>query len=104
MISRSSNRTNLGRSFGVHRALDTVGAMLGPLAAFVLLAQRSGAYNSIFLISSIALIGVGILLLFVENRRIAPPDAGAEPRPDVTLRMALGLFKAARFRAPLSRD
>jgi MFS family permease len=100
MISLSSDSSNLGRSFGVHRALDTVGAMLGPLAAFVLLAQLPGAYNSIFLISfSIALIGVGILVLFVENRRTAPaPDEDAEPRPHVTLRMALGLFKVARFR------
>ena len=59
MISLSSDRAGLGRSFGVHRALDTVGAMLGPLAAFVLLAQLPGAYDSIFLISfSIALIGL----------------------------------------------
>ena len=39
LISLDSERAGLGRSFGVHRALDTVGAMLGPLAAFVLLAQ-----------------------------------------------------------------
>lgn len=102
LISLSSDRAGLGRSFGVHRALDTVGAMLGPLAAFVLLAQLPGQYNTVFLVSfSIALIGLGILLLFVENRRTresvadAPP---AEPKPHVTLRMALGLLKVTRFR------
>ena len=42
LISLDSERAGLGRSFGVHRALDTVGAMLGPLAAFVLLAQLPG--------------------------------------------------------------
>jgi MFS family permease len=101
MISLSSERANLGRSFGVHRALDTVGAMLGPLAAFVLLAQLPGAYNSIFLISfSIALIGLGILIAFVDNQRSAPAEdeVQAPPRPHVTLRMALGLFKVTRFR------
>jgi MFS family permease len=102
MISLSSDRTSLGRSFGVHRALDTVGAMLGPLAAFVLLAQLPGAYDSIFLISfSIALIGLGILLAFVDNRHTASAEdepEEAEPKPKVTLRMALGLFRIARFR------
>jgi hypothetical protein len=39
LISLSSDRAPLGRSVGVHRALDTAGALLGPLAAFVLLAR-----------------------------------------------------------------
>jgi MFS family permease len=101
MISLSSDGANLGRSFGVHRALDTVGAMLGPLAAFVLLAQLPGAYDSIFLIAfSIALIGLGILLAFVDNRHTATADdeQPAEPKEKVTFRMALGLFRVARFR------
>jgi MFS family permease len=102
LISLSSDRAGLGRSFGVHRALDTVGAMLGPLAAFVLLAQLPGQYNTVFLVSfSIALIGLGILVLFVENRRTserAPEAEAAEPKPPVSLRMALGLFRDARFR------
>jgi predicted MFS family arabinose efflux permease len=105
LISLSSNNANLGRSFGVHRALDTVGAMLGPLAAFVLLAQLPGQYNTVFLVSfSIALVGLGILVLFVENRRTSEkaPEAdaaeAAEPKPPVSLRMALGLFRDARFR------
>ena len=101
LISLDSERAGLGRSFGVHRALDTVGAMLGPLAAFVLLAQLPGQYNTVFLVSfSIALIGLGILVLFVENRRDREPaaDEPAAPKEHVTLRSALGLFRIARFR------
>ena len=104
LISLDSERAGLGRSFGVHRALDTVGAMLGPLAAFVLLAQLPGQYNTVFLVSfSIALIGLGILLLFVENRRNREPapaelDAPAAPKEHVTLRSAMGLFRITRFR------
>ena len=101
LISLDSERAGLGRSFGVHRALDTVGAMLGPLAAFVLLAQLPGQYNTVFLVSfSIALIGLGILILFVENRRGREPEAGepATPKEHVTLRSALGLFRITRFR------
>ena len=104
LISLDSERAGLGRSFGVHRALDTVGAMLGPLAAFVLLAQLPGQYNTVFLVSfSIALIGLGILGLFVENRRNRETDAVADepaaPKEHVTFRAALGLFRITRFRA-----
>ena len=82
LISLDSERASLGRSFGVHRALDTVGAMLGPLVAFVLLAQLPGQYNTVFLVSfSIALIGLGILVLFVENRRNREPVAATPRRP-----------------------
>jgi MFS family permease len=103
LISLDSERAGLGRSFGVHRALDTVGAMLGPLAAFVLLAQLPGQYNTVFLVSfSIALIGLGILVLFVENRRNRQSDAVADepaaPKEHVTFRAALGLFRITRFR------
>ena len=103
LISLDSERAGLGRSFGVHRALDTVGAMLGPLAAFVLLAQLPGQYNTVFLVSfSIALIGLGILVLFVENRRNRETDAAADepaaPKEHVTFRAALGLFRITRFR------
>ncbi len=38
MISLSSTTENLAVSFSVHRALDTFGAMLGPLVAFAILA------------------------------------------------------------------
>jgi len=104
LISLDSERAGLGRSFGVHRALDTVGAMLGPLAAFVLLAQLPGQYNTVFLVSfSIALIGLGILVLFVENRRNRETDAVADepaaPKEHVTFRAALSLFRITRFRA-----
>src|SRR4051812_29428007 len=45
LISLSSTKAALGLSFGVHRALDTVGALLGPLAAFILLAQIPNGFN-----------------------------------------------------------
>src|SRR6187402_3559761 len=38
LIAASSDPKTLGRAFGVHRMLDTVGAAIGPLVAFALLA------------------------------------------------------------------
>ena len=40
LISLSSEPGTLGRSFGVHRALDTVGAFLGPLVAMAVGSTR----------------------------------------------------------------
>ena len=37
LISQRSERSQLATAFGVHRALDAVGAMLGPVVAFLLL-------------------------------------------------------------------
>jgi hypothetical protein len=67
MISLSTPEHQLGAAFGVHRALDTTGAMIGPLLAFGLLAVSPLAFDSIFLVSfCIALVGVAILVLFVQ--------------------------------------
>jgi MFS family permease len=89
MISLSSPQDELGTAFGVHRAMDTCGAMLGPLLGFALLALTPNEYHGIFLISfCFALIGVAILLLLVEEpARDAEPaaepagEAGATPEP-----------------------
>jgi len=76
LISLSSRTEDLGAAFGVHRALDTAGAMIGPLIAFGLLAIAPGAYDAVFVVSlCAALIGIGVLTLFVHN----PPIASAAP-------------------------
>ncbi len=68
LISLSSERENLGASFGVHRALDTIGALLGPILAFALLWFTPNAYDSVFVVSfCVALLGLGVLFFFVQN-------------------------------------
>jgi MFS family permease len=100
MISLSTPRSDLGAAFGVHRALDTTGAMLGPLIAFGLLAISPLAFDSVFLVSfTMAIVGLGILVLLVHPRR-AGEDA-AEPPPPTRLRGAFALVRIARFRALL---
>ena len=96
LISLSSEPERRAEAFGVHRALDTAGALLGPVVAFVLLGLVPGAYDSIFVTSfCIALLGVAVLALFVRNRR-PEPRAGA-PRP--SWRSAAGLLRVRRFRS-----
>jgi MFS family permease len=103
LISLSTSRATLGTAFGVHRALDTAGAMLGPLAAFTILAVAPRAFDAVFVVSfCVALIGVSLLFLFVENRspRADAPDPPAEEigtKDKVALRDALGLLRIRRF-------
>jgi MFS family permease len=76
LISFNTPKEDLGTAFGVHRALDTAGAMIGPLLAFGLLTIAPGAYDAVFVISlCAALIGLGFLTLFVQN----PPEAAMGP-------------------------
>jgi MFS family permease len=97
LISLSSPREGLGTAFGVHRALDTAGAMLGPLVAFGLLALVPGAFDAVFVVSfCAALVGLGLLALFVESRPVVDDVATAPPR--VWVKAAAGLLGAPRFR------
>ncbi|MDT5036893.1 MAG: hypothetical protein QOE03_2078 [Micromonosporaceae bacterium] len=77
LIAAASEPGMLGRSFGVHRALDTAGAVAGPLLAFALLAAVPGSYDSIFVASfAFAVVGVAVLVLFVPNRRTSIATGG----------------------------
>ncbi|MFE9533873.1 MFS transporter [Streptomyces sp. NPDC006691] len=69
LISLASAPESRGRAFGVHRAMDTAGAMLGPLTAFLILRQAADGYDAVFTVSfCVAALGVLVLLLFVPSR------------------------------------
>lgn len=105
LISLSSTPQTRGRAFGVHRAMDTTGALLGPLVAFLILRATVDGYDAVFMVSfCVAVVGVLVLVLFVPGgartkaagtaRKETPGKAGeageAAPRP--TLRAALALL------------
>ena len=87
LIAASSAPAFLGRSFGVHRALDTTGAMLGPLLAFAALWAVPDDYRLVFVISlAAAVIGVALLALLVPDLRPARESvAEASSRPGAEL-------------------
>ena len=51
LIADSVEPRYLGRAFGFHRGLDTLGAAIGPLVAFALLSAQPGAFRRVFLLS-----------------------------------------------------
>ncbi|QMU74092.1 MFS transporter [Streptacidiphilus sp. P02-A3a] len=111
LISLSSEPEHRGRAFGVHRAMDTAGAALGPITAFLILRQAANGYDAVFGVSGcVAALGVLVLLLFVPGRPPRPrpaakaeaeagAEAGAQPQPSVSLREAVNLLRLPRLRA-----
>ncbi|MCO8271763.1 MFS transporter [Actinoplanes sp. TRM 88003] len=96
IIAESSDPAQLGRSFGVHRTLDTIGAALGPLIAFAVLALVPGSYDSVFVVSfAFAVVGFAVLVLFVPDVRTRAATAKAG------LRQAFREISGTRLRRPL---
>ncbi|MEU7023044.1 MFS transporter [Streptomyces sp. NPDC046203] len=78
LISLSAPPERQGRAFGLHRAMDTTGALLGPLVAFLILGVASGGYDAVFAVSGcVAALGVLVLVLFVPGGRHLAAQAGA---------------------------
>ncbi|MFI9425431.1 MFS transporter [Streptomyces achromogenes] len=94
LISLSSTPGTRGRAFGVHRAMDTAGALLGPLVAFWILRATVDGYDAVFTVSfCVAAAGVLVLVLFVPGGRGA---RAVGPRP--TLRAAFALLRRRELR------
>ncbi len=96
LISLNSPPDRLGAAFGVHRTLDTLGALLGPLLAFLILSRLTNAFDVVFVVSfCMALIGFSILALFVENRTSTTIVRHRQP---VSWSSAFRLLEARTFR------
>jgi MFS family permease len=85
IIAESSEKTHLGRAFGFHRSMDTMGAVVGPAIAFFLLGIFSNNYRIIFYLSMIpGAIAVLLIILFItEKKKVPLPHA---ERPKLTLK------------------
>jgi MFS family permease len=94
LITLSTPASDLGRAFGVHRAMDSAGAFAGPLVALAVLAASGQAFDAVFVVSGcIAAVGVLVLLLLVRDHRA--PSSPTSPRA------ALGLLRIAPVRSLL---
>lgn len=82
LITESTDQTTRGISFGFHRALDTCGAVFGPLLAIFFLKYLHENYNAIFLFAAIpSIIGVILLLIFVKEK----PKVALVSKPIISL-------------------
>jgi MFS family permease len=70
LIADSTPQHKRGRAYGLHRALDTLGATIGVLLAYFLIKSNITNYSRIFLFSLIPAV-LGVLILFVVREKIA---------------------------------
>ncbi|MEV0005117.1 MFS transporter [Micromonospora sp. NPDC050980] len=109
LITLATPPEALGRAFGVHRTMDSVGAFLGPLVTLAVLLAVGPNYDAVFVASfCVAALAVVVLVLFVRERPapvagdVASP-AGTRPGPSrpaggaddrrVTVREAAALLR-----------
>ncbi|MEO0083108.1 MAG: MFS transporter [candidate division WOR-3 bacterium] len=69
LIADSTDRTQRGRAFGLHRTLDTLGAAIGVLIAYYFLKSYLTGYSQVFLLSLVPAV-LGVLVLFSAQEKI----------------------------------
>ena len=69
LIADSIDESSSGKAFGIHRTLDQIGAIIGPVFAFLILELSGGNFQYIFLISIIpGIISLFILIYYVKDK------------------------------------
>jgi len=69
LIAEAAKEGQKGRAFGLHRAMDSIGAFVGVLIAFILVSNFKGNFKTVFIISIIpAILGVLCIFLVKEKR------------------------------------
>jgi MFS family permease len=77
LLADSVSQSNRGAAFGLRQAMDTAGALLGPLAALALLPLFSGKVRTVFWLAAIPG-AVAILLVWVVVSEVRPVGADRE--------------------------
>src|SRR5215210_7466949 len=68
LLAESTADEHRGRAFGFERAMDSAGAVLGPLVALILVGWMGMAIRNIFLVSAIPAALAALLILSVRER------------------------------------
>lgn len=113
LIADSTSKEERGKAFGFHRAMDTLGAAIGPFVAFFVLSSFHENYRLIFWISSIpGIIAVLLLIFFLKEKKktnIEEEIFGKQTRPKISFkgldrRFILFTFIATLFAIGNSSD
>ncbi len=84
LIADSTEESARGRAFGFHRAMDHLGAAIGPILATVFLLAWPGQLRPLFLLTLIP--GLAVVALLVFGLREKPIEKSPEHRLRLTLK------------------
>jgi MFS family permease len=92
LLADSTTKEERGKAFGFHRAMDTMGAVMGPLIAYGLLVAYQGHYRLVFWISAIpGVLAVIVLIFFLreQNQKMTEERRGL---PKISFKLMSGKF------------
>lgn len=70
MVSESSDKNNMGKSFGIHKMLDMAGSAIGILLSFILIKSiGDDGYKTVFIVSIIPIVIALVLFAFVKEKK-----------------------------------
>jgi len=102
LLTESTTLATVGRAFALHRTLDTLGAILGPLIAMLLMARVS--LRAIFLVSLIPGLCAFLSIVFLVREQPRQPNLShpwpslkALPRDFLKFLLPVGLFGISNF-------
>ncbi len=79
LLSDESIPETKGRVFGLHRAMDTAGAMLGPVLALLFMLYFPGNYKILFLFAFVPGF-IGVIFTFLIKEKVINPDPGIKSK------------------------
>jgi MFS family permease len=81
LIADSTASNIRGKAFGLHRAMDTLGAAIGPVAAFLLLSTFHEQYRIVFLLSAVpGILSLVILIFWVTEAKYKKTTQTKRPK------------------------
>jgi MFS family permease len=106
LLAAAVERSVYGRAFGFERAIDTLGAIVGPLTALWLLALFPGKYRIVFALTLLpGLVAAVLIGLVVQEKERVPVQHASFgerlrslPKPYRQLLWAVGIFGAGAIR------
>jgi MFS family permease len=101
MIADAAPVEDRGLAFGVHRGMDSVGAVFGPLIAYVVVhivaantkSLTAGDFRKLFIVASIpALLAMAVVIFFVREKKVGSLDDAAEAKKVAPPKLSLSGF------------
>ena len=77
MLSSETNPEHKGKVFGFHRAMDTVGAAIGPFGALIYLYFYPGQYRWLFVIAVVPGLAAVLLTFLLKEKAVSKKDVSS---------------------------
>lgn len=105
IIADSTEKDRLGVAFGFHRTMDTIGAVIGPSIAFLILWYFAGGLRLVFFVSAIPAMAAVLIIIFFIREKTHTREATSLPSlsfkdfdgPFRHYMLVIGIFSLGNF-------